>query len=142
MEEPEWQNEVGRVVDEGDAVGCKVTHRIDNPDMILMMDEVGACTSQKGDGPIGGEKQVCEAGTVPKEIANTKATRLTTIGLTSASGEPVMCVIIFSGKNRIPLMETGMDVHADVEGVVDDDDFFEKKQWTWEEVSRRSNMQI
>ena len=53
-----------------DAVGCKVTHSIDHPDMILMMDEVGESTSQKGDGPIGGEKFVCEAGTVPQETAS------------------------------------------------------------------------
>ena len=43
------------------------------------------------------KKLVCEAGTVPKEIANTTAKRGTTIGLTAASGDPVMCVIIFAG---------------------------------------------
>ena len=49
--------------------GCKVTHRILRPDMMLCGDEVGADTSQKGDGAIGGEKLLCPAGTIPKESA-------------------------------------------------------------------------
>ena len=52
--EPEWQNKLGETVDiESKAFGCKVTHKITNPDMCLVMDEVGNSTSQKGDA-VGG----------------------------------------------------------------------------------------
>ena len=75
LNEAEWHNRKGEVVSEDESYGCKVTHRVEYPEMILMMDEVGESTSQKGDGPIGGEKQVCEAGKVTKEIATTKTKR-------------------------------------------------------------------
>ena len=124
--EPEWQNKLGETVDvESKVFGCKVTHKITNPDMCLVMDEVGNSTSQKGDGAVGGEKFVCAKGTAPKEITNTKDKHWTLIGLTALSGEPVMCVIIFAGEQPSTLLETGMDVFADVVRNNDDADFFE-----------------
>ena len=44
--------------------------------------------------------------------------------MTAFDGTPVMCVVIFEGKNNVPLYETGMDVFVKVNGVATDDDFF------------------
>ena len=60
-----WMDIHGKVVHEIDAFGCKVTHDIDEPDWVLLMDEVGGNTNQKGDGQVGGELHMCERGTVP-----------------------------------------------------------------------------
>lgn len=60
-----WMDIHGKVVHETDAFGCKVTHDIEEPDWVLLMDEVGGNTNQKGDGQVGGELQMCERGTVP-----------------------------------------------------------------------------
>ena len=73
LAEPVWMNREGEIVDEYDAFGCKVTHRIDRPDMILCMDEVGCNTCQKGDGNVGGEKLICPVGHTPREICSTSA---------------------------------------------------------------------
>ena len=51
---------------------CKVTHCITCPDIIVCMEKVGADTSQKGDGAVGGEKLVHATGTTPKEKASTR----------------------------------------------------------------------
>ena len=107
------------------AFGCKVTHKITSPDMILVMDEVGADTSQKGDGAVGNEKFVCARGSTPKEKCARKAKHWTLIGLPALDGSPVMCVIIYAGKERNPLMETGMDMFAPVIGEAGDPNFFE-----------------
>ena len=45
--EPVWMNSKGDVVDEENAVGCKVDLDITHPDWIIFMDEVGSDTSQK-----------------------------------------------------------------------------------------------
>ena len=46
------------------------------------------------------------------------------LGLTNLLGEAVICVIIFAGVERIPLVETGLDLSAPVVGNVEDCDFF------------------
>ena len=125
LDQPQWQNKNGQVCDEEEAFGCKVTHRVTLSDMFLVMDEVGSDTSQKGGGAVGGEKIVCGRGTSPKEKCSSKSKHWTLIGLTSLSGDPVMCICIFSGLNRIPLVETGMDIFAETVGDVLEPDFFQ-----------------
>ena len=85
--------------------------------MCIVMDEVCNSTSQKGDGTIGGEKFVCANGTYPKEIVNTKDKHWTLIGLTTLSGEAVMCIVIFAGEKPTILLETGMDIFVEIIGV-------------------------
>ena len=68
-------NSDGDTVEEKDIFGCKVTHKILHPNMMLCVDEVVADTIQKDDGTIGGEKLVCEVGTTPKEKCSTKSKR-------------------------------------------------------------------
>ena len=80
----------GNECEENKSFGCKVTHHITRPDMILVMDEVGAGTSQKADGAVGGEKFVCAIGATPKEKCSTNSKHWTLIGLTALYGQPIM----------------------------------------------------
>ena len=53
------------VIDLKEKFGVLCIHKIDHPEMCLVVDEVGSDSSQKGDGHIGGAKYACEKGTVP-----------------------------------------------------------------------------
>ena len=123
---PAWMDRTGNVVEESEAFGCKVTHDIIHPEYVLVMDEVGGNTSQKGDGHVGGELMVCEAGKTPQRKINTRSKHYTLLPITALNGEPVMCVIIFTGKKENALCETGLDLSAEFIGDPDDVDFFEK----------------
>ena len=89
------------------------------------MDEVGGNTNQKGDGQVGGELQMCELGKVPQRKINTKDKHYTVLGLTTISGKPVMCIIIFSGEQPSTIVETGLDLEAETFGDPNGADFFE-----------------
>ena len=67
-----WIDIGGNIVQAKNAFGCKVTHNIDEPDWVLVMDEVGGNTNQKVDGNVGGELQMCERGKIPQQKINTK----------------------------------------------------------------------
>ena len=45
----------GNIVEEVYAFGCKVTHDVTNPDIVLTRDKVSENTSQKGDIHDGGD---------------------------------------------------------------------------------------
>ena len=97
-DEPVWKTKEGKLVSENEkhlAYGCKVGLPITHPDMVIMTDEVGSSTSQKGDGHIGGENYVCGRGKVPQKKSSKKDKHFTLLGLTLLTGEPLMCVIIF-----------------------------------------------
>ena len=111
---------------EVDAAGCKVTHDITLPEMVVVVDEVGGNTNQKGDGHIGGELMMCEPGKTAQRKINTKDKHYTILTPTALNGEPVMCCIIFTGKKSTTLIETGLDLNAETIGNVSDDDFFVK----------------
>ena len=113
------------IVDESDAFGCIVTHDIIHPDYIIVVDEVGGNTSQKSDGYVGGELMFCKTGKMPQQNSNTKIKHYTLLGLTALSGKPIMCCVIFSGKNENILCETGFDMNAEFVGSPDDPGFFE-----------------
>ena len=77
---PVLMNRDGDIVEnEEDAFGCRVTHNVTRPDMILCMDEVGSSTCQKGDGAVGGEKYVCERSKTPRQKCSTKAKHWKTV---------------------------------------------------------------
>ena len=88
---PVWMYRNGNIVDEDKEFGCKVTHDIIRPDHIIVMDEVGGNTSQKGYVQIGGELMLCETGKTPQRKISVKSKHYTCLGLTALSGEPVMC---------------------------------------------------
>ena len=123
---PSWMDRDGFECEEKDAFGCMVTHDITDPDMVLTLDEVGGNTSQKGDGQIGGELMLCATGTTPSRKINTKDKHYTVIPITTLSGKPVMCCIIFSGLRENHLCETGLDLTKPFIGSVDDSDFVQK----------------
>ena len=111
---PAWMNRQGDIVEEEEAFRCKVTIDITHPDYVLVLDEVGGNTSQKGDDEVGGELLICETGTTPQRKINTKSKHYTCLGLTSLSGEPVMCCIIFAGKKEQTLCKTGLDLSSEM----------------------------
>lgn len=86
LDDPMWMNEKGEEVEEKDAVGCKVTIDITQPEYCIVADEVGGDTCQLDDGHVGRERMVCEAQT----IANSKAQHFTVLGLTLLTGEPLL----------------------------------------------------
>ena len=94
--------------------------------MCVVADEVGGNTSQKDDGKIGGERWLCELGTIPQRKISTKNKHYTVLGLTLLNGQPLMCVVIMAGERPKAQVESGIDFFADAIGSVNDDDYFEK----------------
>ena len=123
---PEWQDKEGNIVEEPDAFGCKVTHQLTHPDYCIVMDEVGGNIHMTGDGDIGGEQYLCEKGTIPQMKTSKGDKHFTLLGLTLLSGEALMCVVIFSGKRRNTMVETGIDMFAEEFGQVSDRDYILK----------------
>lgn len=110
----------GNIV-EGDLIyGLPSEIKITHPEFILFADETGCNTNQKHDGHYGGQKFMVGRGTVPKEPCVTQDKHFTVLGFTAASGDPVCCVIIFTGEKKdIPLSwTTGIDIQ--VEPIVDE----------------------
>jgi hypothetical protein len=96
---PISMDEEGNVIDDNNtcnAFGLPCDIEILHPDYVLFADETGCNTNQKKDGHYGGRKYVVERGTVPKEISSTRDRHFTVMGFTSASGLPVLCVVIFA----------------------------------------------
>ena len=113
--EPVWMDKEGAVVNENSdkKFGNKVDLNILRPDLCLVADEVGCNTCMKGDGHVGGKKLVCERGCVPYETIGKKDKHFTVLGFTNLLGDPILCVIIITGK------EEDLSVRL---GIVDDDD--------------------
>ena len=61
-----WMDIGGNIVQEKSVFGCKVTHNIDTPDLVLIMDEVGGNKNQKEDSNVGCELQMCKRGKKPQ----------------------------------------------------------------------------
>ena len=62
-----------------------------------------------GDNANGGERYLCGVHDQPFQSAATKASHFTCMGVTSLTGEPVMCVVIITGKTRDLAVETGVN---------------------------------
>ena len=126
MDTPEWQDKEGNTVEGADSFGCKVTHQLTHPDYCIVLDEVGGNIHMTGDGDIGGEQYLCEKGTVPQMKTSKGDKHFTLLGLTLLSGDALMCVVIFSGKRRNTMVETGIDMFAEEFGEVSDKDYILK----------------
>ena len=126
--EPKWYDANGNECDEENATGCKAVIEITHPEYCIVADETGGNTCQKDDGHVGGEKLICESGrgSVPKQIINSKTHHFTVMGLTLFNGDPLLCVIIFSGKSPRDDIELGYDDTVPMIGHLDDEDFMEK----------------
>ena len=73
----------GNIVDEKDAFGYKVTYNITDPDLGIVLDEVGGNTNQKGDGYLEGELILCKTGKSTQRKINNKNKHYTVLGRTS-----------------------------------------------------------
>jgi hypothetical protein len=100
LDTPVFMDRLGNIVEEekkfGEAIDIEITH----PDYILFGDETGCNTSQKKDGHEAGTKYVVARGQTPRTQSSTTDHRFTLLPITSASGEPVICVVIFQGKSK------------------------------------------
>lgn len=112
-EEHYWVDRSGnRVNSEEEAIGHKCSMKLDHPDWLLFGDEVGTDTAQDSDGHIGGQTYLSFAGK-RIELNSSKATnRFTVMGLTAATGDPVMCIVIMSGHELGVADSLGFDHQA------------------------------
>ena len=76
LETAVWMDKCGVECAEKDAYGCKVTIDITEPDWVLVMDEVGGNTNQKGDGNVGGN---CRCVSVVKYLNEKLTQKINTI---------------------------------------------------------------
>ena len=107
----------------------KTKYHLKHPEMCFVVDEVGSTSSQRGDGHVGGQKYQCETGMVPQiKASHSNERHFTTLGFTSLSGKPVLCLVIIAGVRELYEIETGIDSDADVIGHPSDPDFFEKNR--------------
>jgi hypothetical protein len=94
-------------------LGLKCDTKLTHPQFVLFFDETGCNTNQKKDGHNGGEKYVCGRGTTPKQIVSTRDKHFTVLGVTAATGEPVLCVVIYASENEEGIAAnwvTGVDI--------------------------------
>ena len=77
----------------------------------------------KGYGHSGCELLITEKGKVPQRKASTQNRKFTMVGLTSFTGEPVMCVVIIEGKFLNGAIEAGVDIQVQPDGDSSDEDF-------------------
>ena len=109
-ETPVYQDIEGNVVSKENAYGeteIEITH----PEYILFADETGLNISSKDNGNESGTKFVCGKGQVPKTCSTTSENCCTVLPFTAATGEAVICAIIYMGKgDNIPAdLMTGID---------------------------------
>ena len=89
-----------------------------HPDKLLFMDEVGSNTSQAKDRNIGGKKFLILNDKRTQQRSACKDMHLTILGFTTASGDPVMCSIIFAAQDLDPAWALGLDPFAPWAGEV------------------------
>ena len=65
---------------------------------------------------------MCERETVPQQKINTKDKHYTVLGLTTLAGKLVMCIFIFTGETPRTIVETGLNLEAETEVHLDNDD--------------------
>jgi len=73
---------------------------------------VGTDISQKDDGNFGGQKFVVKKGSRANIKASHKDGPFTLIGLTAATGDPVMCIVIFAAEELTFEQRMGRDIHV------------------------------
>jgi hypothetical protein len=98
---------------EEEAFGCKSQYELIHPEWVLFVDECGSNTSQSKDGQVGGQTYLCSRTGWRQQMAATKDAHFTVMGFTAASGDPVMCMIIFAAKVFKDEWRTGVDPFAE-----------------------------
>ena len=103
-----------------DAFGLRTQYLLTHPEKLLFVDEeVGSNTSTTKDGNVGGEKFLCGVMSRPQVKAATKDSHFTVLGFTAATGEPVMCAIIFTAKQLCESWVLGFNATAEWIGTDD-----------------------
>ena len=69
-----------------EALGMKVMHRVNHPEYMLFVDEVGNNINMKDDGKVGGKRLLKEKGQRAKITAATTDAHFTVLGFTAATG--------------------------------------------------------
>ncbi len=109
-----YLNKQGEIVDtKEDIFGLPAKYIIHRPDKLVFVDEVGSNTSTTNDGKVGGEKFLCERTARPQIRAATKDSHFTVLGFTAATGEPIMCAIIFAADKFAAAWVLGYNASAD-----------------------------
>ena len=112
--EPTYRNRKGQIVDKSDQYGELVNLKIIKPSYVLFAGKTGCNTSQAKDKNCGGEKFLCKKGQTPLEKSCTGDHHFTMLPITSANGQPVICVVIFQSQKkdqRVPThWHSGLDV--------------------------------
>ena len=85
---------------------------ITHPEWLLFGDKVGTEMSMKDDGHIDVTKYVTAKGTRANIKISHNNGRLTVIGLTAASGDAIMCIIIFATEELTFTQGMGYDIRA------------------------------
>ena len=94
-----YVNKENKVVQtEEEAAGLRCTMKLIRPDWLIFGDEVGTDTCQESDGHIGGQTYLQFAGQKISLTSSKASGRFTVIGLTAATGEPVMCVVVMASR--------------------------------------------
>ena len=123
LDSPMFMDEYGNEVNENLSYGCKVQTRLDLPECCIVMDEVGGDINMINDSYVGNMKFLSRPGQVPKINATKKSKKFTLLGLTSLSGKPILCVLIFQGVERNVYLESGIDtMHEKINDFIDADD--------------------
>jgi hypothetical protein len=134
LDSPVWCDKEGNDVDnENGAFGKEVDVKITHPDYILFVDETGSNTNMKKDGHRGGTRVIAEKGFNGESLAVTSDIHYTSLGFTAATGEPVMCCIIFPSNNEesIPYnWVSGIDVQAGMNHNHDDVEYIKDNSGT------------
>jgi hypothetical protein len=113
LEVPVWMNLAGEIVSsEAEAFGERVSQVVKHPDYVMFVDEVGNNTNMKDDGRIGGERLLKGKGQTAEVTAATSDAHFTVLGFTAATGEPVMCAIIFAAGEMTQELQLGVDIRA------------------------------
>ena len=105
--------------------------------MCIVADEVGGNILQVGDGHVGGQMFITEAGedNEAQVKVSVKDKHFTTLGLTLFTGEALMRVIVFSGTQQQAMVEIGIDNEALVSGKLNDYnhvvDYIQANTGTW-----------
>ena len=87
LDEFVWMNREGEIVmSEEEALGMNVTHRVNHPEYMLFVDEVGNNTNMKDDGKVGGKRFLKEKCQKANITAATSSAHFTVLGFTAATG--------------------------------------------------------
>ena len=90
-----FTNKTGEIVSKGEKYGRGNDIKITYFKYICFMDETGCNTSKNKDGHNAGKRKMVGVDNVPRSECNSPDHRFTLLPITAATGEEIMCVVIF-----------------------------------------------